>query len=55
MINNFAEWIEQVFHTNRYSSELERYIVAGDPKFPADVERLTVEYNQNQNKNFYGL
>lgn len=55
MVSNFLDWLGQVFHTNRYSSELEKYIVAGDPKFPADVERLTIEYNHNHNRNFYGL
>jgi hypothetical protein len=54
-MSNFVDWLEQVFHTNRYCSELEKYIVAGDPKFPADVERLTVEYSQKQNRNFYKL
>ena len=55
MISNFMGWLEQVFHTNRYCSDLESYIIAGNPKFPADVERLTVEYSQKQSKNYYGI
>lgn len=52
---NLLEWLKKVFHSNSYSSELESYIIAGDPKFPADVERLTTEFCHRQTKTFYGL
>lgn len=35
-----------------YGSQLERYIVSHNPKDAADVERLTLEFQEKQNKNF---
>lgn len=32
--------------SNRYSSELEKYIVSHNPQSEADIERLTVEYHK---------
>lgn len=35
-----------------YGSQLERYIVSHDPKDAADVERLTLEFQEKQTRNF---
>jgi hypothetical protein len=35
-----------------YGSELEQYINSRNPCDPADVERLTKEYDQKSQKNF---
>ena len=38
------------FFTETYGSDLEKYIVSGNPQHAGDVERLTTEYNQRQAK-----
>lgn len=35
-----------------YGSQLERYIVSHEPKDVADVERLTLEFQEKQTRNF---
>lgn len=37
---------------SNYGSELENYINSRNPCDPADVERLTKEYDQKSQKNF---
>jgi hypothetical protein len=38
-----------------YGTSLEQYIVYKNPQHSGDVERFTVEYNQQQTKNGYPL
>lgn len=55
MRNKLTGWLENVFCRNSYSSDLENYIIENNPKFPSDVERLTIEYSQKQIRKFYGI
>jgi hypothetical protein len=35
-----------------YGTDMERYILQRNPQTAADVEKLTFEYNSNQNRRF---
>jgi hypothetical protein len=53
MLSKFLHSFKKIFQQSRYSSELETYINRHNPKDVADVERLTVEFNMRQAKEFY--
>lgn len=35
-----------------YGGNLEQYILSHNPQHPSDVERLTIEYQRKQERNF---
>jgi hypothetical protein len=39
--------------SNRYGSELEKYIINKDPKTLADVEQYTLEYHRKLNQQVF--
>jgi hypothetical protein len=52
-MNKILDCFKKIFQQSEYSSELETYINRHNPKDAADVERLTVEFNMRQAKEFY--
>ena len=41
-----------LFAQETYGSNLEQYIARHNPQHPGDVERLTIEYERKQDRNF---
>lgn len=41
-----------LFTQETYGSNLEQYISSRNPQHPGDVERLAVEYQRKQDRNF---
>jgi len=49
MIDDLLGWVKGIFEYS-YATELENYITMHNPKDTADVERLTMQYNQRMAK-----